>query len=202
MTSLHFEGKLSADEAAELAVIRAETGRKVELCRRNPPQWCRRDPLLVWLVPRAYGLGADARIGMAEPARSEVFEVFEVDPARFPALAARIERSGAEDEEALRADLDEENRERAAESQPRALNSRRTDAANALHDADAHLRGLLARWANPDDTDPSLSDAISAAKKARGEAQRALDEAQEEWSAAVTAERIEAEDAARAEATQ
>jgi hypothetical protein len=87
-------------------------------------------------------------------------------------------------------------------NETRSLNSRRIDAANALTDADAHLRGLLARWANPDDDDPGLSDAINAAKEARVEAQRALEEAQEEWSAAVTAERIEAEDAARAEATQ
>ena len=106
MTTLHFDGALSAAEAAELDVIRAETGRRVELCRRREPHWCSRDPPLVWLVPRSYGDPAPWRMG--EPARSEVFEVFEVDPARFPALAARIERAAQEDEAALRADHAEE----------------------------------------------------------------------------------------------
>ena len=198
MTALHFDGAPSAAEAAELDVIRGETGRKVELCRRNGPGWCRRDPLLVWLVPRAYGLGGDARKRMGEPARSEVFEVFELDPARFPALAARIERAAAEDEAALRADQDEENAELAAESRRRTLNDRRIYAADLLHAADADVRMFLARWADPDNTDPALSAKIDAAKAARADAQRALDEAEQELSAALTAERIEAEDAARA----
>ena len=87
------------------------------------------------------------------------------------------------------------------------LNSRRIDAANALHDAGAHLRGLLARWNDRDDASShdavareALSAQITAAETERRDAQRDADDAESEWSAAVTAERIEAEDAARATA--
>ena len=62
--------------------------------------------------------------------------------------------------------------------------------------ADADVRMFLARWADPDNTDPALSAKIDAAKAARADAQRALDEAEQELSAALTAERIEAEAAA------
>ena len=84
-----------------------------------------------------------------------------------------------------------------AESRRRTLNDRRIYAADLLHAADADVRMFLARWADPDNTDPALSAKIAAAKAARADAQRALDEAEQELSAALTAERIEAEDAAR-----
>ncbi len=76
------------------------------------------------------------------------------------------------------------------------LNDRRIYAADLLHAADADVRMFLARWADPDNTDPALSAKIDAAKAARADAQRALDEAEQELSAALTAERIEAEAAA------
>lgn len=106
---LHFVSTTPAEEA-ELNIIRAETGRRVALCRRREPHWCARDPLLVWLVPRSYADPAAWRLG--EPARSEVFEVFRVDPERFPALAARIALAAEEDEAALRADHAEGDAER------------------------------------------------------------------------------------------
>lgn len=99
-------------------------------------------------------------------------------------------------------------------STARTPNSRRIEATNALHDADAHLRGLLARWGErcmagiagrppttwtPEDDATALAE-IDAAKSARAEAQRAADEAEEELSAELTARRIEAEDAARGHA--
>ncbi len=81
------------------------------------------------------------------------------------------------------------------------LASARIDAANDLADADAYLRGLLARWNDPNDAmDPAvLSGRIDAAKVARREAQVAADLAREAESAELTAQRIEAEDAARCE---
>lgn len=54
------------------------------------------------------------------------------------------------------------------------LNAARIDAANALHDTDAHLRGLLARWADPDDNDPALDARITEAQRARNRAQAAV----------------------------
>ena len=80
------------------------------------------------------------------------------------------------------------------------LAAARTEAANDLADADDYLRGLLARWNDPNDAmDPAvLSERIDAAKVARREAQVALDEAREAESAALTEAHVEAEDAARA----
>lgn len=75
------------------------------------------------------------------------------------------------------------------------LNAARIDAANALHDADAHLRGLLSRWADPDDSDPTLSDRITEAQAARNAAQAAADSAEHDLAAEITAERIEHESA-------
>lgn len=77
------------------------------------------------------------------------------------------------------------------------LNAARIDAANALHDTDAHLRGLLSRWADPTDSDPALSDRITEAQAARNAAQAAADSAEHDLAAEITAERIERESAAQ-----
>lgn len=82
------------------------------------------------------------------------------------------------------------------------LNAARIDAANALHDADAHLRGLLSRWADPTDSDPTLSARITEAQAARNAAQAAADSAEHDLAAEIAAERIEHEDAARDDAEQ
>lgn len=71
------------------------------------------------------------------------------------------------------------------------LNAARIDAAKALHDADAHLRALLSRWADPDDSDPTLSARITEAQRERNAAQAALDSAERDLAAELTAERVE-----------
>lgn len=93
-----------------------------------------------------------------------------------------------------------------------ALNARRIDAANALRDADAHLEALRVRWRercmawlaghppttwSPEDDGEALAE-LATAQTARSDAESAKDEAEMAWSAAVTADRVEAEDDARA----
>jgi len=75
------------------------------------------------------------------------------------------------------------------------LNARRIDAANALRDADAQMRGPLARWADPSDADPSLSARITEAQRERDAAQAAYDEADHDLDAEITAQAREYEDA-------
>lgn len=80
------------------------------------------------------------------------------------------------------------------------LNSRVTDAANALHDAEAHLEGL--RRADGADFHglggrPVPIEEMTVATRAREAAKAALDEANEALRGHLTAERIEAEDDAR-----
>lgn len=71
------------------------------------------------------------------------------------------------------------------------LNAARIDAANALHDTDAHLRGLLSRWADPTDSDPALDARITDAQAARNAAQTAADTAEQDLDAELAAERVE-----------
>lgn len=188
---------ITAPERAELDALTAEHGRRAALTRNTI-----HSAEAVRLVPRWYGSARPCD----EPAASDRWEDVTVDAARYPALASRL----AAEDEALHEEHEAQSREE-ERTAVRSLNSRRIDAANALHDADAHLRGLLARWGErcmagiagrppttwtPEDDAAALA-AIDAAKAARADAQRAADDAEEEWSAAVTAERIEAEDAAR-----